>query len=130
MNNLIDKIKNKLEEYDIPIYEHHKANDEDVLLVEDMMLVIKEKDNNLCVAFQATSKPELVASNILILKEISEIEYIDIMESFVFNNEHKIICGDEAFKLVYDATEQDIIQSFERERHYKMILISAKGYEC
>lgn len=131
MSNLIDKVKDKLEEYDIPIYEHYPIDDdENVLFVEDMMLVVKEKDSELGVSFQVTSKPELVANNILILKEIPDIKDVNIMESFVFTNDRKIICGEEAFNLVHDAIEQDIIQDVEQKNYYKMLLMGAEGYKC
>jgi len=69
MSDLLDKIKNKLLEYGFDIYDQYKVENDDYLfLVNDMVIIVNMKTHKTSISFQATTKPDVVATNILILK--------------------------------------------------------------
>ena len=126
---LVEKIEQKLDEYDIEIFDKYEVENEYTLIVEDMILFVNGKDS-ISVAFQVSTKPEVVASNMGILYEIKEIKKLAIMESFVITKGQEFVSGEEAYNLFNKTIEHKIIRDFETEKYYKMVLLSSKGYQC
>lgn len=130
MLSLVEKVEHKLYEYDIPIFDHYEIeNNEYTFVVEDMLIIV-HNETKISISFQVSTKPEVVANNTLILNEIEEIEFISIMESFAFTTDRKLVSGKQAYELFQETMEHNIIQDYQQNKYYEMILMSTKGYEC
>ena len=91
MTNLVEKIELKLEEYGIAIFDRYEIENNDyVFIVEDMFIIVHKNMKDISISFQVSTKPDVVASNILILKEIKYIKNINIMEVFAFTDEKRL----------------------------------------
>lgn len=131
MNKLVNKIKGKLLEYNFEIYnEYPVENGEYLLLVNDMLIFVNMKQKYINISFQAVTKPDIVANNILILKEIVDTCDINIMDSFIFTKKNKVIMGDEAFDLIKKSIENNAIKDYDKQMSYVSILTDTKGFEC
>ena len=129
MTDMCKIVKDKLEEYGIKIFKHHPADDNQyVFLCERMVLFVHETDE-LSLAFQATTKPETSANIILMLKEIPDVE-IDVMESFIYCGDNKLICGKEAHRLVTDTLKAEGASDYAREEAYANLLENVHCHEC
>lgn len=127
--SIIDKVKAKLEEYGLEIYNDYQASkDEYVFYVEDMIVFVDTKDNTVAVSFQAAVRPDKAANIVLILAELKL--NIDVMESFIFDRNNKCLTGEKAFDLINKSKQSETIQDFIRNQAYREILISAKCHEC
>jgi len=132
MEKLISEVEGKLVEYDINIYDHHPIeNGEYVFVAEDMIIYAREKDNSITVAFQATTKPDVVANNILLLLEIDSLVDIDITDSFIFDENKKLIFGNEAFDLIKQSVKMATIKDFSMKKELEDILLNTENcHEC
>jgi len=132
MSELTDKIKKKLGEYGIKIYDHYQGEIEDeyIFLAEDMVIFARDKNKEVGISFQATTKPDIVANNLLILQEVEEIESIDIMESFVFNEKRQMISGDEAFNLIIKSIKSQAVKEYAEHLCFREILEKSNCHEC
>lgn len=131
MGKLVAEVEKKLVEYGIDIYDHHAIeNDEYIFLAEDMIIYARDKKKTMSIAFQATTRPDIVANDILILLEIDELNNLDIMESFIFNEKNEMIYGDDAFDLVLQGITNLAIKDFSIDKVYESILRSASCHEC
>ena len=134
MEDKIRIIVEKMSEYGMIIFRDYSIKEDDtdqhVFICEDMVLFLDNKDGSLSVSFHASSKPEVVARNSLILNEMEDFDEFYIMESYVINNDNKFICGDEAFKLLKQSEEAEVLKGFIIEREYEKILKNAKCFYC
>lgn len=131
MANLVEKIELKLEEYGIEIFDQYGIENNDyVFIVSDMLIVVHNNSKEISISFQVSTKPEIAVNNTLILEEIIDIKKINVLESFAFTNEHKIVCGKKAYDLLHKCIKENIIYDLEQKRMYQNILITTKGYEC
>lgn len=131
MGKLVSEVEEKLVEYGIDIYDHHDIeNEEHIFLVEDMIIYARDEEKSISVAFQATTRPDIVANNILILLEIDKLDELDIMESFIFNEKNEMVYGDDAFNLVLQGITSTAIKDFSIDKVYESILKSASCHEC
>lgn len=132
--NMIDKIRDKLTEYDFAIYDQYEIeNGEYLFLVDDMLIFVNNELNLMNVSFQATTKPDVVATNILILKEIPELlnKNIGIMDSFIFTRENEMVQGDKAFELIEKTIADSAIKQYNVQLTYEHILTNSKDMpEC
>jgi len=127
--SLIDKVRNKLEEYGLDIFNDYSvADDEHVFFVEDMMIFTNQKTKNIGVSFQASLRPDRVANMMLILREMKI--GIDVMESFIFDRNNKYISGEKAFDLINKSKQSEIIQDFLKDQALRNILLHSKCHEC
>ena len=132
MSELTDKIGKKLNEYGIKVYDHYQGEDIDeyIFLVEDMVIFARDKNKEIGISFQATTKPDIVANNLLIIQEVEEIESIDIMESFVFNEKREMVSGDEAFDLIKRSIQNQAINEYAKEMCFREVLEKSNCHEC
>ena len=94
--SLIDKIINKLHEYDIEIFKTDKIKDETFIMTENVL--ITEKRKQIMVNFFVSTKPSTVAKILLMLQEIQEIKSIYIGDDFIFDSHGKYYEGIDAEK--------------------------------
>lgn len=128
-----DKLREKLEEYDYTIYDIKKYDDigEYAFFVDDMLIVTKEEDTkNIGVAFQATTRPDVSATHILILNEIEEIKDIHIMESFIFTDKKTMVCGEDAYELIMESEKNKVLNGYIKEMTELAILKEGKCFNC
>jgi len=127
INDIIDK----LTEYGMSLYDDHPTEDKGhCFITKDMILFLDEEDDSLAITFQADSKPESVASNLLILHEINNLSEISVMESFIYDHNNKFISGNEAHEIVKGKIYQDAFQKAMKHQMYVAILQNAQCHEC
>ena len=91
--SIIDNVETKLKEYGIEIYNNYAIeNDEHVFYADEMIVFVNKKDNAIGVSFQASTRPEKAANLSLILNELGI--NLDIMESFIFDQNNSFISGE------------------------------------
>ncbi len=131
MKNLIEKIKSKLTEYNIMIFDYYEIENKNyIFIVEDMFIILHNNTRDISVSYQVSTKPEIAANNLLILLEIKQIKNVSIMESFAFNSKREMVCGDKAYELLDETIKKDIAYNLEKDRAYIDILMQSEGYEC
>ena len=131
MSDMLIKIEKKLLEYGFDIYDKYKVEGTQFLfLVNDMVIFVDEETDETSISFQATTKPDVVANNILILKEIPELDNIFIMDSFIFNDKKEMIRGDKAFKLIEESIGNQAVDEYIKELTYASVLKNAECHEC
>lgn len=129
--NLVDKIIEKISEYNIGLITDYKTEDRGHCFVTPSMLVfLDEDDNSLSIAYQADQKPEDAAINLLILKEVEEITDISILESFIYDLNENFISGQEAHDLVKQNIITQAFQKVAKQQAYNEILNSTEGFHC
>lgn len=131
MSDMLTKIEKKLLEYGFDIYDQYKVEDEQWLfLVTDMVIFVDINTGETNVSFQATTKPDIVANNILILKEIPELDDLRVMDSFIFNDYKQMIRGEEAFELIQSSIENKAVEKYVKELSYASLLNNSDCHEC
>jgi len=130
MSDLVEKIQNKLNEYDFKIYNHYSADKEEyIFMVEDMIIFIHEKRNEVNISFQVTTRPDVVAQHILILKEIEDTE-INVMDSFIYDHQRTFVSGDRAFNLVENSIKRQGVEEFIKHRDMTEMLEKSNCFHC
>ena len=129
--NLNEKIKQKLDEFGIPLFDNYKIENENeyVFYSKDMIIFSNTDKNKISIAFQVITKPETAASLSLILNQI-DCDSIEIMESFIFNQDKEFISGEEAYKFVEDCKMNETMDTYDQQAEYMDILMNSEGYEC
>jgi hypothetical protein len=129
---LVKKIRNKLNEYGLTIlsdYKLQEGENEYVFIIKEVVIFIREKEKSIGLSFQATTKPERAATLTLIISELRKCT-IFVMESFIFDGDHKFISGDNAYKLIKDTAIEVAKNEITKEQMYNRILQCSKGFEC
>lgn len=129
---LIKKTQKKLNQYGLMIYNKYfleEGNNEYIFILENAVVLVKENENTLGIAFQVTTKPETAATLTLILKEI-KCKEVFVMESFIFDYNNLMISGDDAYKLVKKTKENNIREKVLQEQVYINVLQNSKCYHC
>jgi hypothetical protein len=98
MKKIIEQVRVVLEKYNILIFSDYPVEKQHVFLCEGVIIFVD--NNSISLSFFAGLRPEIVANNTLILTETGVS--INIMESFVYNEEKQIVCGDQAFELLHE----------------------------
>lgn len=130
MSDLIEKVQNKLNEFDFKIYNHYSVDKEEyIFMVENMLLFVHEKRNEINISFQVTTRPDIVAQHTLILKEIEDTE-INIMDSFIYDHQRIFISGDRAFNLVENSIKKQGVQEFIEHQTMKDMLEKSNCFNC
>jgi len=133
MIDMTGQVKTKIEEYDIKIFDHHKVEakkqEGDYVFFCEQMVVFIYRDDSISVAFQATTKPDEAANLALIINEIPDVD-LNIMESFIYCDNEKLICGDDAYDLVRKTIKDEGAKECMREATYTHLLNSNYCHEC
>jgi len=129
MTNMCKVVKSKMEEYGITIFKHHPADDNQYVFVCNSMVVFVHKDDEVSVAFQATTKPEEAATMAVMFHEIPDIR-LDIMESFIYCGDNKLICGAEAYQLIKDTIKAEGATAYAKEESYTYLLENMNCHQC
>lgn len=130
MSDLVEKVQNKLNEYDFKIYNQYAADKEEyIFMVEDMLVFVHEKRNEVNISFQVTTRPDIVAQHILILKEVENTE-INIMDSFIYDNNRIFISGDRAFNLVENSIKKQGVKEFIKHQNMMQMLEKSNCFNC
>lgn len=129
--SLINSVKNKLNEYGYDILKQQVGDDDQYLFFCKDMIVFVHPDQEVSVTFQATTRPETAADNILTLKEIPDVK-VNIMESFIFSADNKLITGDEAYDLVSETLRNEVVKEERTKDFYDHIMNNEciNFYEC
>jgi len=126
MKDSLTILLDKLNEFGIDILRRDFNKDEYSIVCDKMVLFLKDKV--LSVAFQATTRPDDAAKHIVILYQTGLT--IEIMEAFIFDEEHNIISGDEAYELVNKSTEEKVLKLFVEDQVMKSMLVGLEGFNC
>ena len=127
----IDKVKEKLEEYGIEIYSDYALSDNEyVFMVEKMAVFVNEEGHALGVSFHAETRPETAGNYTLILKEIPDIEKIEVMESFIFVKDKKYIIGQKTIFIIQKKNIKKLNSVIAKEYSYSELLMTDKCFHC
>jgi hypothetical protein len=126
MKDSLKILLDKLNEFGIDILRRDLNKGEYSIVCDKMVLFLKNKV--LSVAFQATTKPDDAAKHIVILYQTGLT--IEIMEAFIFDEEHNIISGDEAYELVNKSIEEKVLKGFVEDQVMKSMLVCSEGFNC
>ena len=129
MTNMSKLVKQKIEEYGIVIFNHHPGEDDQYVFMCNSMVLFVHKNNDVSVAFQATTKPEEAATITTMLHEIPNI-IIDIMDSFIYCGDKKLVCGSEAHQLIKDTIKAEGANDYAKEEAYAHLLETVNCHEC
>ena len=129
MRNMCKIVKAKIDEYGITIFKHHTADDNQYVFLCDAMVVFVHEDDEVSVAFQATMKPEDAATMAVMFCEIPDIE-LDIMESFIYCGDSKLVCGSDAYKLIKDTIRAEGANEYAKEEAYTHLLENVNCHNC
>jgi len=125
-----NSVLKKFEEYGMNVFTNYKTEkNEHCFMVENMIIYLDQDDDTLAVSFHASAKPEEVAQNLLILKEL-EVNDVYIMDSFVYDLNDKFISGEAAHELVKRSIEVEAVKDFTTKQAYTEYLVKAKCYDC
>jgi len=128
MNQGVENILKKLDEYGFELYNQYSdENNNHYFMIDNMVLCYDEIDETLSIAFKASTKPETVANNTLILKEINGIKDIEIMESFIYKGK-EVLSGNEAHKYVEKVHGNKEIGKYINKQNQIQILLHSKIY--
>jgi hypothetical protein len=110
---------------DYPTQKH-----EHCFMVENMIIYLDKKKNSIAVSFLASSKPEVVAQNLLVLKEIEDVDNVFVMESFVYDMNDRFISGEDAHLIVKKSIEHEALKEYTKNQAYTEVLTKASCFEC
>ena len=99
-------------------------------MTKEMIVFLDQDDDSLAITFQADSKPEDVATNLMILNEIENVTDIAIMESFIYDKQNKFISGNEAHEIVKASLIEDAFRKVATHQAYNQILMNVKCFDC
>jgi 3-methyladenine DNA glycosylase AlkC len=127
----IKHVVKKFEEYGMRLFTDYPTEEnQHCFMVENMIVYLDKKDNSIAVSFLASSKPEQVAQNMMILSEIKDLDDIYVMESFVYDMNDKFVSGDDAHNLVKQSIEHEALKEFAKRQTYIEVLSKAKCFDC
>ena len=130
MAEVSDVVK-KFEEYGMKLFtDYPTPENQHCFMVDNMIVYLDKNDNSIAVSFLASSKPEEVANNMMILKEIEGLDDIYVMESFVYDMNDKFVSGDEAHKIVRESIQHEALKEFAKRQTYIEVLSKAKCFDC
>lgn len=125
-----NSVLKKFEEYGMNLYtDYPTEKNEHCFMVDNMIVYLDQEDNTVAVSFHASAKPEEVAQNLLILKEI-EVNDIYIMDSFIYDLNNRFISGDDAHELVKRTIETEAVKDFTKRQAYTEYLVKANCFDC
>jgi hypothetical protein len=130
MKTVIEKVKNKLEEFGIEINKEFKTKDgkEDVLLADK--ITITSEDNNVFISFDLGANPSYAARVMLILSEIKGIRDFCIGEDYVIDKDGKFLDGPEAIEYFMKHEREKTITDYMNQQAQVFYLTKAKHYHC
>lgn len=127
----VSKVIEKFDEYGMRVFtDYPTQRNEHCFMVENMIVYLDKKDSTIAVSFLASSRPEHVANNLLILKEIEDVEDIFVMESFVYDMNDKFVSGNDAHELVKKSIELEALKEFTKRQAYTEVLVKSNCFEC
>ena len=129
--DIVEDTRLKLEQYGIKIYTDYPLTEQEHLfMVDNMLLFVHTEDHEVGISFQAETRPKTVATSVLIILEIESVTNVDIMESFVVDEDNKFISGDKAFELIDKKNQYQAMNEIFKDQAYSEILMSGTSGEC
>jgi hypothetical protein len=127
---IIQKVKEKLEEFGIEVHKEFKTKDgkEDVLLAEK--ITITSEDGDVFISFDLNANPSYAARVILILTEIKGIRDFCIGEDYVIDNNGKFLDGPEAIEYYRKHEKEKTINDYMNQQAQIFFMTKAKHYHC
>ncbi len=124
--SIVDETREKLEEYGIEIHTEYPLHDsEHLFMVDNMLLFVNTEENEIGVSFQAETRPRKVANSLLIVLQIESLNDVDIMESFVIDENNKFISGEKAFEAINKKNQYEALSEMFKEQAYTQVLLSS-----
>ncbi len=130
MSDLVKLVKDKLDEYGFLMIQDYPVEDEHVYMTGDMMIFVNDEKKTLSISFKAATRPDISSKDILILKEIEEIECIYIMDSFTYDAKQNLVTGEDAYILNKKTLESLAVMRFVQFDAYNEILQTEKCFNC
>lgn len=130
MSDLVKSVKDKLNEYGFLMIQDYPVEDEHVYVTGDMMIFVNDEKKTLSISFKAATRPEDASKWILILKEINNIDFTFIMDSFTYDAKENLITGNDAHEFNKKTIESKAVMRFAQFEAYNEILITQKCFNC
>ena len=131
MTDIVEDTRIKLEEYGIKIYTDYPLNEQEHLFMADNMLLFVHTENSeIGLSFQAETRPKVVANSLLIVLEIDSVVDIDIMESFIIDEDKNFVSGEKAFKMIDRKNQHQALSEVFKEQAYSDVLVNNTAGEC
>ena len=129
--DIVEDVRIKLEEYGIKIYtDYSLSEDEYLFMADNMLLFVHTENHEVGVSFQAETKPKVVANSLLIILEVDSVSDVDIMESFIVDENSNFISGEKAFKIIDKKNQYQALNEVFKEQAYAEILLNGTTGEC
>lgn len=125
--DIVDETREKLEEYGIGIYTDYPLNDnEHLFMADNMLLFVHTENHEIGLSFQAETRPKSVANSVLIILEIESVSDVDIMESFVIDEDKKFISGEKAFEMINKKNQYQALNEVFKDQAYSQVLLTSQ----
>lgn len=129
---IVDRIRKKLKEFGMEIFDEHLVEDSEyIFYVENMILFVEIKNEEIGISFQATTLPEQASNITLILNSLGYKLYI--MESFIYDTNNKCITGNKAFELIKKTDQLKAVKEYVKEQTFTEMLMAVEeghGHQC
>jgi hypothetical protein len=129
-HELAKSVQDKLLEYGIEVYSEYETESKSYALLYPEMAIVVDKEETVTISFHAMTRPDVAALNVLIIKEIDQTINIKITDSFIFDTNKKIYCGEEAYKAIERSIGEKAIMEHEKEMAYTQALEQADCFKC
>lgn len=129
--DIVEDVRNKLEDYGITIFSDYPLNEsEHLFMADNVILFVHTERTEIGVSFQAETRPKTVGDTLLIIMELFDRENIDIMESFVVDENKKFISGEKAFELISKKNQYEAMNEIFKDQTYTEMLLNGTSGEC
>jgi hypothetical protein len=132
MSDCLEKLKSKLTEYglQIQVENYIEEHNEIYLATSDMSIFFSLDEDVAKISFIASLPPEIVASDMLILKEVDGMGIV-VMESYIFNSKKQLLNGEEARQYFFSRIGEQAIRQFTKEQIQMQMLLNCENcHEC
>jgi hypothetical protein len=135
MNSMVKKIINKLEEYGEKFKYQGDPDDLGIhtIVCDYSILVYREHEKKLYIAFNAATTPTRAAADILIFKQIRGLVLCisdPYFHKFREDGELKMLTGGKATEASIEAVGEEAVYKFIEEQKQLQLLHTVEGFHC
>jgi hypothetical protein len=131
MSDLILAVKDKHNEYGLDILNEYPVNNKCYAILTKMSVIfIHLEEKSISITFDVKTKGDDIANYILVLKEIPEIEDIEVMECFTYDRAKNFVSGEKAFEVVKEEECNKAVQCYIQQQKMREWLARAECFHC
>jgi hypothetical protein len=126
---LITGIKKILNKIKIDVHSE-RANKDGFFLFCDGVVINITDDDLVKLSYHVATRPDYASNLGLALCEVPHLEKIEIGQLYVYDNNSKMLVGEEAIRYHFDHMRHSLIQSFMKDQYNKYILHTSIPFNC